>query len=80
MRVKKKKGRCNLKRIPFFWDMAELLNTKIIINSFAEEKQEREREKKKKEFIFEFNLTLIKIMARPSFFNLFNCLEILISR
>lgn len=59
----KKKGRCNLKRIPFFWDMAELLNTKIIINSFAEEKQE-----KKKEFIFEFNLTLIKIMARPSFF------------
>lgn len=33
---KKKRRRCNLKRIPFFWDMAELLNTKIIINSFAE--------------------------------------------
>lgn len=60
MRVKKKRRRSNLKRIPFFRDMAELLNTKIIINSFAEEKI--------KEFIFEFNLTLIKIMARPSFF------------
>lgn len=41
MRVKKKRRRSNLKRIPFFRDMAELLNTKIIINSFAEEKNKR---------------------------------------